>query len=197
MRRILFSLLAAAVVLPLTGCNPYNRLVDADESVRESWANVESSYQRRADLVPNLVSTVRGAADFERTTLQDVTEARARASGARVAPEDLDDPEAMAAYVAAQNQLGGALSRLLAITENYPELRATEGFRDLQAQLEGTENRINVARTRYNESVRGYNTQVRRFPTNMVARITGFRTKTPFEAEAGAERAPEVDFNFQ
>lgn len=176
------------------GCGSYNSLVSSDETVKEAWGNVETQYQRRADLIPNLVSTVRGAADFEQETLESVTEARARATSINIDVDDLT-PERLAEFQAAQQQLSGALGRLLAVSENYPQLRATEAFRDLQAQLEGTENRINVARTRYNEAVAAYNSEVRRFPTNIVAGITGFDTRTPFEAEAGAEQVPTVDFS--
>lgn len=177
------------------GCSTYNSLVASEERVEQSWADVETQYQRRADLIPNLVSTVRGAADFERETLESVTQARARATSINLTADDLSDPAKVRAFQEAQSQLSGALSRLLAVSENYPQLRATESFRDLQAQLEGTENRINVARRDYNESVRQYNTQVRRFPANIFAGIFGFDRRTPFEADEGAERAPTVDFN--
>ncbi len=177
-----------------TGCNTYNRLVEEDERVEQAWADVQSQYQRRADLVPNLVNTVRGAADFERGTLESVTEARARATSINLSVDDLSDPEAMQRFQDAQSELGGALSRLLAVSENYPELRATEAFRDLQVQLEGTENRIATARRDYNGAVQVYNTGVRRFPTNIIAGITGFDRRIPFEADEGAQQAPTVDF---
>ncbi len=135
------------------GCSTYNSLVSEEETVEEAWANVETTYQRRADLIPNLVNTVKGAADFEQETLESVTNARARATSITLTADDLSDPERVRQYQEAQAQLSGALGRLLAVAENYPQLRATEAFRDLQAQLEGTENRINVARTRYNEAV--------------------------------------------
>ena len=191
-------LLVLALVLGFAGCagcGTYNSLVGADESVEQAWADVETTYQRRSDLIPNLVSTVRGAADFEQSTLVEVTEARARATSITLDADDLSDPAKVQAFQQAQGELGGALSRLLVSVEAYPQLRATEAFRDLQVQLEGTENRINVARTRYNESVRGYNTQVRSFPANIIAGLSGFDRRTPFEAEAGAERAPEVNFD--
>lgn len=177
------------------GCNTYNSMIASEERVEQSWADVETQYQRRADLIPNLVNTVRGAADFEQETLQSVTEARARATSINLTADDLSDPAKVQAFQQAQSQLSGALSRLLAVAENYPQLRATEAFRDLQAQLEGTENRINVARRDYNEAVRQYNTQVRRFPANIFAGIFGFDRRTPFEADEGAEQAPTVDFN--
>lgn len=176
------------------GCNTYNTLVVEDERVEQSWADVQTQYQRRADLVPNLVSTVRGAADFERETLESVTEARARATAINLTVDDLSDPVAMQRFQEAQGQLGSALGRLLAVSENYPQLRATEAFRDLQAQLEGTENRIAVARRDYNASVQRYNSTVRRFPTALYAGMFGFERRLPFEADAGAERAPTVDF---
>lgn len=177
------------------GCGTYNSLVSQEEQVEQAWADVETTYQRRADLIPNLVNTVRGAADFEQETLESVTEARARATSINLTADDLNDPAQVRAFQEAQTELSGALGRLLAVAENYPQLRATEAFRDLQAQLEGTENRINVARTRYNEAVRGYNTSVRRFPANIFAGLFGFERRTPFEADPGAEDAPTVDFS--
>lgn len=176
------------------GCGTYNNLVTSEEQVSQKWADVETQYQRRADLIPNLVNTVRGAANFERETLEAVTNARARATSINLSAEDLADPEKVRQFQEAQAQLGGALSRLLVVSENYPELRATESFRDLQVQLEGTENRINTARRDYNAAVTAYNTQVRRFPANIIAGLTGFERRTPFEAAEGAETAPTVDF---
>ncbi len=177
------------------GCSTYNSLVDAEERVEQAWANVETQYQRRADLIPNLVNTVKGAADFERGTLEAVTNARARATSINLTADDLTDPAKVQAFMEAQNQLGSALGRLLVVAENYPQLRATEAFRDLQAQLEGTENRINIARRDYNEAVRAYNTKVRRFPASIIAGLFGFERRTPFEAAPGSEKAPTVDFN--
>lgn len=177
------------------GCGTYNTLVQKDEGVEEAWANVETNYQRRADLVPNLVRTVQGAADFESETLQGVVDARARATGITLQGDDLDDPAAVARYAEAQQQLSGALGRLLVVSENYPQLQATQAFRDLTVQLEGTENRINTARQRYNGSVRDYNQSVRSFPANLVAGVAGFGRRTPFEAAAGSEQAPVVDFD--
>ncbi|MDE2995897.1 MAG: LemA family protein [Bacteroidota bacterium] len=177
------------------GVGSYNGLVTADEAVTRSWADVETQYQRRADLIPNLVNTVRGAADFEQETLTAVTEARARATSINLSADDLNDPAQMEAFMAAQQSLSGALGRLLVVSENYPDLRATEAFRDLQVQLEGTENRINVARRDYNDAVAAYNGKVRRFPGSIIASMTGFDTKTPFEAAKGAEDAPTVSFD--
>jgi LemA protein len=180
------------------GCGTYNSLVQKDTAVEEAWANVETAYQRRADLIPNLVATVQGAADFEQSTLTAVTEARTRAVNITLSAEDLDDPARVQEFLQAQGQLGAATGALInAVREDYPELGATEAFRDLQVQLEGTENRINVARTRYNEVVRDYNTSVRSFPANLFAGVFGFEPKTPFEAEAGAEDAPDVEFDFE
>ena len=177
------------------GCNTYNSLVAAEERVETAWADVETQYQRRADLIPNLVSTVQGAADFEQETLQAVTEARAKATSIQVNPEDLDSPERLQQFQQAQSALGKSLGRLLAVSENYPQLQATQSFSDLQAQLEGTENRITVARRDYNEAVRQFNTQVRSFPTVIFAGLMGFEARTPFEAETGAEQAPDVSFD--
>ena len=187
-----------AVLLGFGGCgavNSYNTLVQSDEQVKTAWSNVQAQYQRRADLIPNLVETVKGAADFEQETLQSVTEARARATSIQVRPEDLDDPQKLQQFQQAQSALGQSLGRLLAVSENYPQLQATQAFSDLQAQLEGTENRITVARRDYNEAVRRYNTTVRSFPTVVFASIMGFSPRTAFEAEAGAEEAPDVSFD--
>lgn len=191
--------LAAGVVIVIafglfSGVGTFNSLVDAEEGVSQAWANVETNYQRRSDLIPNLVSTVQGAADFERETLEAVTNARARATSINLDASDLSDPGRVQEFMAAQDGLSGALGRLLMVTENYPDLRATEAFRDLQSQLEGTENRISVARRDYNAAVATYNQRVRRFPGSIVASMTGFERRTPFEAQAGAEKAPEVDF---
>ena len=179
------------------GCSSYNGLVQSQESVKQAWANVESAYQRRADLIPNLVETVKGAADFEQETLTQVIEARSRATSINISAEDLEDPQRIQQFQQAQQQLSGALSRLFAVAEQYPKLQAVGAFRDLQVQLEGTENRINVARTRYNEAVALYNTRVRQLPTAIIANIAGFNPRTPFEAEEGAEQAPDVDFGNQ
>jgi LemA protein len=179
------------------GCSAYNNLVGLETNVEQSWADVEAQYQRRADLVPSLVNTVQGAADFERSTFTEVTEARTRAQSVNVSPDDLDDPEAIREFADAQSALAGSVGRLINVTvEAYPQLSATSAFRDLQAQLEGTENRINTSRTRYNASVSEFNTAVRRFPTNMFAGIFGMSPKAPFEAAEGTEAAPEVDFEF-
>jgi len=183
--------LFAVLLLGLTTCG-VNAIPTAEEQAKAKWADVQSQYQRRADLIPNLVNTVRAAANQERTVLREVTEARASATRVAVTPEQLTDPAAMARYAEAQNRLTFTLQRL---QEAYPELRSNENFRDLQSQLEGTENRIQVARRDYNEAVRQYNTTIRTFPSVMAARIVyGSQPMTPFEAEEAAQRAPTVDF---
>jgi len=189
----LLIVLGVIVILFVWGCGGYNRLVKQDETVQNKWNDVQSSYQRRADLIPNLVNTVKGEANFEQTTLQNVVEARAKATSMRVDPKDLT-PEKLQEFQQAQGQLSQALGRLLVVTENYPNLRANDAFRNLQTQLEGTENRINVARNDFNASVNTYNTQVRSFPTNIFAGIMGFSRRQGFTAEQGAEKAPEVKF---
>jgi LemA protein len=168
-------------------------MVGLDETVKNRWANVQSDYQRRADLIPNLVNTVKGAANFEQETLTRVIEARSRATSMNVNPGDLT-PENMARFQQAQSQLSGALSRLLVTVEQYPQLRANENFLDLQKQLEGTENRIKVSRNDFNASVQQYNGTVRRFPNNLFAGMFGFHVRPAFEADPGADRAPSVDF---
>lgn len=181
------------MVLPfLSGCG-YNRLVEAEESIDQQWAQVENAYQRRADLIPNLVATVKGAADFEQETLTQVIEARAQATSINVDANNLT-PEAIQNFQAAQDQLSSALSRLLVTVERYPDLKANQNFLELQAQLEGTENRISFERKKFNDAVGAYNTSVRRFPRNIVAAIFGFDRKGYFESEPGAEQAPEVEF---
>ncbi len=191
------TLVVLALVLGVVGCgatSSYNSLVQGDEQVQQAWANVQATYQRRADLIPNLVETVKGAADFEQETLTAVTEARAKATSIQVTPEGLENPQQLQQYQQAQSALGQSLGRLLAVSENYPQLQATQSFSDLQAQLEGTENRITVARRDYNNAVRQYNTQVRSFPTVLFASLMGFDQKASFEAEQGAEQAPDVNF---
>jgi len=183
-------------VLPLlfSGCG-YNRMVTLDEGVNAAWAQVENVYQRRMDLIPNLVETVKGYAAHEQETLTALTEARSRAGGVMNIDEDLlNDPEAFARFQQAQDSLGSALQRLLMVTENYPDLKANQNFLALQDQLEGTENRIAVERKRFNEAVRAYNTTIRRFPQSIIANITGFDKKQYFESADGAEVAPEVKF---
>lgn len=189
-------ILIACSSLPLfaSACG-YNNIQAGDEEVAATWAEVANQYQRRADLIPNLVKTVKGAADFERETLEAVIKARAQATSIQATPELVNDPENLEKFMAAQDQLGGALSRLLVAVERYPDLKASAAFRDLQAQLEGTENRVTVARGRYIDSVRGYNTLVRSFPTLITAKVIGAVPKPTFEARADvADRPPEVEF---
>lgn len=184
---------AVVLLLAVAALSTYNGLVKQDEAVSTAWSNLQSQYQRRSDLIPNLVNTVKGYAEHERGTLEDVVAARAKATQLTVGADELT-PEKMREIQAAQGELSAALGRLLAISENYPQLRASENFSELQAQLEGTENRINESRRLYNEAVQTYNVAVRRFPANIVAGMGGFDKKTKFEAEAGAEKAPEVKF---
>jgi LemA protein len=169
-----------------------NDLVAREQTVRESWAQVQNVYQRRADLIPNLVETVKGFAAQERTVLEEVTRARASVAGMQVTPEILRDPEALRKFQAAQAELGGALGRLLAVVERYPDLKSNQNFLALQSQLEGTENRIVVERRRYNEAVRDYNTAIRRFPRSLVASLRGFSERSFFEATPGSEAAPAI-----
>ena len=172
----------------------YNGLVKAETEIDSVWANVESSYQRRADLIPNLVNTVKGKSNFEQQTLTNVIEARAKATQTKIDPSNLTE-EQLNEFQQNQNQVGSALSRLLVTVEQYPQLKANEGFMNLQAQLEGTENRINVARNKFNEAARIYNEKVRQFPTKLAAMIFGFKAKPYFKSAAGAENAPTVNFN--
>lgn len=189
----LIGILAVVAVLILWIVSSYNQLINNDEAVTKAWANVESQYQRRADLIPNLVNTVKGYAQHESQTLEDVVAARAKATSIQIDPSNIT-PEQLQQFQQAQNQVGSALGKLLAVAESYPDLKANENFLQLQAQLEGTENRIQKSRTEYNEAVRNYNLRVRRFPGNIVASIFGFDTKTPFQSEAGSEKAPTVAF---
>ncbi len=192
----LLIVLGLVVILLFWGCGSYNGLVTQDETVKKSWNDVQSQYQRRADLIPNLVNTVKGEANFERGTLNDVINARARATSMQVSPENLT-PENVEKFQQAQGQLSGALSRLLVTVEQYPNLRANDAFRNLQTQLEGTENRITVARNDFNGKVQTYNTKVRTFPTNIFAGMMGFGQRTGFTADAGTQNAPNVDFGEQ
>ncbi|MDE2128949.1 MAG: LemA family protein [Betaproteobacteria bacterium] len=194
MRRLLLATLLL-LTAALSGCG-YNALQREDEQVKASWAEVLNQYQRRADLVPNLVATVKGYASHEKDVLTAVTEARASVGQIQATPELVNDPEAFAKFQAAQQQMTGALSRLLAVSENYPQLKADASFRDLQAQLEGTENRITVARMRYIEAVQAYNGTVRQFPSNLTAMALGYKTKPSFtvENEKAIAAPPKVDF---
>ena len=192
---LIVLLVVAAVVLGIFFWfqGNYNRMVKMDEGVQAAWSQVENVYQRRADLIPNLVATVKGYAEHEQQTLEGVVSARSKATQITVDPEHLTS-EQLAKYQKAQGELGAALGKLLAITENYPNLKANENFLSLQSQLEGTENRIAVERNKYNEAARGYNTTIRQFPKNIVASMFGFEKKPYFEASEGAKEAPKVEF---
>jgi LemA protein len=190
-------LVIIVLVVGLSFAGTYNRLVTLGQEVDKQWSQVENQYQRRVDLIPNLVSTVQGAANFEKSTLEAVVNARASVGRAQINPGAAPtDPAQLAQYEQAQASLGAALQRLLVVVERYPELKANANFRDLQAQLEGTENRIAVARMDYNKAAQDYNTVRLRFPTNLIAGMLGFKEKAYFKATAGAERAPSVQFNF-
>lgn len=186
-------IIGAVAVLVLLGFGSYNGLVSKEEDVGKAWGNVESDYQRRADLIPNLVNTVKGYANFEKETLTQVIQARASATQVKIDANNLT-PENLAAFQQAQGGLSSALSRLLVVAESYPDLKANQNFLDLQAQLEGTENRINVSRQRFNDTVNAYNKSRRTFPAVLFASIMGFKDKGYFKAEAGSEKAPEVKF---
>ena len=186
-------IVALAVILFFWTKGVYNNLVTQDEGVKTAWSQVENQYQRRADLIPNLVNTVKGYAAHEKNTLEGVMNARAKATQTTIDPTNLNE-ETMKQYQAAQGELSNALSRLMVVVERYPELKANENFRELQVQLEGTENRITVERKRFNEVAQAYNTYVRTFPNNILSGIFGFQTKAYFTAEAGAEKAPQVEF---
>jgi LemA protein len=195
-RRLSLASLVLAGTLALSGCG-YNEFQSLDEQSKSAWAEVLNQYQRRADLIPNIVATVKGEANFEQETLTKVVEARAKATSIQVTPEMLSDPEAMAKFQAAQGELGSALSRLMVVVEQYPNLKANQGFSDLRVQLEGTENRITVARNRYIEAVQSYNVLTRSFPTNLTAMVFGYKTKEGFqvENEAAISAPPKVDFS--
>ncbi len=188
------AILLIVILLFAGGCSSYNGMVDADQAVSKQWGQVESQYQRRSDLIPNLVSTVKGYAAHESGTLEKVTEARAKAGSITLTADELT-PENMARFQQAQNELSGALKSLLAVSEAYPDLKANENFLDLQKQLEGTENRIATERMRFNEAVENYNLKVLRFPGNIWAGIFGFDRKDMFKADEGAQNAPKVSFD--
>ena len=181
------------VILVMWAIGGYNGMVKMDEQVQNKWANVETQYQRRADLIPNLVSTVKGYAKHEQQTLEDVVKARSEATQLKVDAENLT-PEKLAAFQKAQSGVSSALGKLLAVAENYPDLKANQNFLELQSQLEGTENRITVARKDFNDAAKSYNQSIRQFPKNILAGMFGFEKKSYFEAEAGSEKAPKVEF---
>lgn len=196
MRRPIIMIAVIAIVLFIIYrlfAGTYNKMVTADETVANAWSQVENVYQRRLDLIPNLVATVKGAADFEQTTLTKVIEARASATQVRVDPKNLT-PEALQKFQDAQGQLGSALGRLMVVAEQYPNLKANQNFLDLQSQLEGTENRIAVERKNFNDAAQGFNTYIRQFPQNLLAGMFGFSKKAYFQADQGAAKAPTVNF---
>ena len=199
MKSALFALLVIVglgFILMIGGCSSYNHLVSLSEPVDKQWAQVESAYQRRSDLIPNLVKTVEGQADFEKGTLTDIATARSSINQIRLAPGQVPDEETMKKFDAAQTHMSGALGRMMAISENYPQLKANEGFRDLTSELAGTENRINVERNRFNEVAQDYNVAIKRMPAALYAGTFGFHPKAYFKSSAGAEDAPKVEFNF-
>lgn len=193
MKKTWIIIIAVLAVIVVYGITSYNSMVSQDEAVGTAWSNVENQYQRRADLIPNLVNTVKGYAAHEKETFDAVVSARAKATQTTISIDELT-PEKMEAYQKAQGAVGSALSRLLAVTENYPDLKANENFQTLQAQLEGTENRISVERRKFNEVAKAYNTNIRRFPKNIFAGMFGFEKRPYFEAAEGSEKAPEVKF---
>lgn len=193
MKKSVLAIIALVVVCGIFVVSKYNSMVSLDENVTKVWADVEAAYQRRADLIPNLVATVKGYAEHEKSTFEAVTEARAKVSSMNINVDELTE-ENLAKYMEAQSQLTGALSRLIAVSESYPELKASEQFSELQAQLEGTENRINEVRKLFNAAAQEYNVAVRKFPGNIIAGFFGFERRAEFKAEAGAEKAPTVAF---
>jgi LemA protein len=190
----LLILLGVVVILGFWGCNGYNGLVTADQDVKKVWSNVETNYQRRTDLYSSIIKTVEASANFEKSTLTAVVEARAKATSINV---DINDPASLEAYQKAQANLQGSFSRLIASFEAYPDLKTTQAFRDFQTQIEGTENRINVARQDYNKSVEGYNLKVKRFPKSILASVFGFKEKPFYKADAGSEKNPDIKFDIK
>ena len=193
--KTILVIVGIVIVLAAIFVKPYNNMVQKDEECSKAWANVENAYQRRLDLIPNLVKTVQGAADYEKGTLTEVIEARAKATSVQIDPNNLTE-ESIAKFQAAQDQLSSALSRLMVVVERYPELKANQNFLELQAQLEGTENRISVERGKFNETVNEYNSFIRKFPNNIIAGLFNFDKKGYFKATEGADKAPDVEFNF-
>ncbi len=186
--------LGVLLILGFWGCNGYNGLVTADQDVKKVWANVETNYQRRTDLYSSVIKTIESSANFEKSTLKEVIEARSKATSITV---DINDPKSLEAYQNAQAQLQGSFSKLMAIAEAYPDLKTTKSFQDFQTQIEGTENRINVARQDYNKSVEGYNLTVKRFPKSLLAGIFGFKEKAFYKADAGTEKVPDIKFDIK
>lgn len=190
----LIIILALVLILGGCGCSSYNGLVTGDQSVQTSWSNVETNYQRRTDLYNSVIKTIEGSANFEKSTLKEVIEARSKATAVNV---DINDPQSLANYQAAQGQLQSAFGRLLAVAEAYPNLKTTDAFQNFQSQIEGTENRINVARRDYNDAVNAYNLKVKTFPNNIFAGIFNFQAKNYYKADPGSEKAPDINFNIK
>jgi len=185
---------ALVLILFVWGCSGYNKLVSGDQNVKKSWSNVETNYQRRTDLYSSVIKTVEASANFERSTLKEVVEARAKATSVSV---NINDPKTLEAFQQAQNNLQGSFGRLIATFEQYPDLKTTKAFQDFQTQIEGTENRINVARQDYNKAVEGYNLKVKRFPNNMLAGMFSFKEKAYYEADKGTEKNPDIKFDIK
>jgi LemA protein len=190
----LLIVLGLVLILGVWGCNGYNSLVKGDQNVKKTWGNVETNYQRRTDLYSSVIKTVEASANFEKSLLKDVVEARAKLGSTTV---NVDDQASLDKYQQAQGQMQGAFSRLMGYVENYPDIKTTKSFQDFQTQIEGTENRINVARQDYNTSVESYNLQVKRFPKNLIAGIAGFSEKAFYKSDPGSDKAPDVNFNIQ
>ncbi len=191
---ILIVLGAFLLIIGFWGCNGYNGLVGADQSVKKVWSNVETNYQRRTDLYSSVIKVIEGSANFEKSTLKDVIEARSKATSIKV---DINDPASLEAYQKAQANLQGSFSRLMAVAESYPNLKTTDAFKDFQTQIEGTENRINVARQDYNKAIEDYNLKVKKFPGVILARLFGYNEKPFYKADEGTEKAPQIDFNIK
>jgi LemA protein len=191
---VLIAFAAFILIVGFWGCNGYNGLVSADQSLKKVWSNVETNYQRRTDLYSSVIKTIEGSANFEKSTLKEVMEARSKATQIKV---DVNDPASLEAYQKAQASLQGSFSRLMAVAENYPNLKTTEAFMGFQTQIEGTENRINVARQDYNKAVEDYNLKVKRFPGVILARLFGYNDKPFYKADEGTEKAPQIDFNIK
>ena len=191
---VLIAIAAFILIVGFWGCNGYNGLVSADQSLKKVWSNVETNYQRRTDLYSSVIKTIEGSANFEKSTLKEVMEARSKATQIKV---DVNDPASLEAYQKAQASLQGSFSRLMAVAENYPNLKTTEAFMGFQTQIEGTENRINVARQDYNKAVEDYNLKVKRFPGVILARLFGYNDKPFYKADEGTEKAPQIDFNIK
>lgn len=191
---ILFGIVGFIVILFFWGCNGYNGLISADQGVKKVWSNVETNYQRRTDLYSSVIKTIEGSANFEKSTLKEVLEARSKATQVQV---NVNDPASLEAYQKAQSNLQGSFSRLMAVAENYPNLKTTDAFRDFQTQIEGTENRINIARQDYNKAIEDFNLRVKRFPSVILARLFGYNEKPYYKADEGSEKAPEIKFDIK